>query len=185
MSDPFVETINSWTNFFMLTGSVAATLIGLIFVSVSLHIDFIASARKDSYMNTMARQTFGDFLVILSFAFIFMVPFETPMGVGVPLLILGLLMLARTGQLWLKFARSRSSQGRAFTSSQMLRKLLIPNTVCFAVVVFLAVGILQGDTYYLDLIVLVVIWLMISATENAWDLMLQVAEMKRAKEQQG
>ena len=82
MSDPFVETIDSWTNFFMLTGSVAATLIGLIFVSVSLHIDFIASVRKDSDMNTMARQTFGDFLMILSFAFIFMVPFETPMSPG-------------------------------------------------------------------------------------------------------
>ena len=185
MSDPFVETINSWTNFFMLTGSVAATLIGLIFVSVSLHIDFIASVRKDSDMNTMARQTFGDFLIILSFAFIFMVPFETPMGVGVPLLILGLMMLARTGKLWLKFARSRSSRGRAFTSNQMLKKLLIPNTVCFAIVVFLAIGILHGDTRYLDWIVLVVIWLMISSTINAWDLMLQVADMKREKEQQG
>jgi len=122
MSDPFVETIDSWTNFFMLTGSVAATLIGLIFVSVSLHIDFIASVRKDSDMNTMARQTFGDFLMILSFAFIFMVPFETPMGVGVPLLILGLMMLARTGKLWLKFARSRSSRGRGLYFQPDARK---------------------------------------------------------------
>ena len=38
---------------------------------------------------------------------------------------------------------------------------------------------------YLDWIVLVVIWLMISSTINAWDLMLQVADMKREKEQQG
>lgn len=37
----------------MLTGSVAATLIGLIFVSVSLHIDVIASARKDSDIRAM------------------------------------------------------------------------------------------------------------------------------------
>jgi Mn2+/Fe2+ NRAMP family transporter len=67
----------------------------------------------------------------------------------------------------------------------MLGRLLIPNTVCFAIVVFLAIGILHGDTRYLDWIVLVVIWLMISSTINAWDLMLQVADMKREKEQQG
>ncbi|WP_292538984.1 hypothetical protein [Methanothrix sp.] len=39
--------------------------------------------------------------------------------------------------------------------------------------------------FYLDWIVLAVIWLMISSTINAWDLMLQVADMKREKEQQG
>lgn len=53
MSDLFAETINSWTNFYMLTGSAAATLVGLIFVSVSLHIDFIASAKNDSDMSIM------------------------------------------------------------------------------------------------------------------------------------
>lgn len=183
MSDPFAETIASWANFYMLTGSAAATLVGLIFVSVSLHIDFIASARKDGDLNAAARQTFGNFLIILSFAFIFMVPSDTPLGIGVPLLILGLWMLARTGRLWLKFSRSRSSQGRIFTSSQMLWELLIPNTVCYMFVVFLAVEIMQGSTRYLGWMVMVIIWLIISATRNAWDLMLQVAEMKRAKEQ--
>ena len=56
----------------MLTGSVAATLIGLIFVSVSLHIDVIASARKDSDIRAMARQTFGNFLLIISFALVYL-----------------------------------------------------------------------------------------------------------------
>jgi hypothetical protein len=184
MSDPFAETIASWTNFYMLTGSAAATLVGLIFVSVSLHIDFIASAKKDSELSAMARLTFGNFLLILSFAFIFMVPSDTPMGIGVPLLILGLWMLARTGRLWLTFGRNRRSEGRIFASNQVLREYLIPGTVCYMVVVFVALEILQGNTYNLGWMVLVIIWLLISATRSAWDLMLQVAEMKKAKEQQ-
>ncbi len=182
MSDPFTDTIDSWTNFYMLTGSAAATLVGLIFVSVSLHIDFIASARKDSDLKFMAGQTFGNFLIILSFAFIFMVPSDTPMGIGIPLLILGLWQLVRTGGLWLKFMRSRMQERRIFTSYQIIWELLIPNTVCYMVVVFLAVQIMQGITYNLEWMVMVIIWLIISATKNAWDLMLQVAEMKREKE---
>lgn len=131
----------------------------------------------------MARLTFGNFLLILSFAFIFMVPSDTPVGIGIPLLILGLWMLLRTGQLWLKFWGSRDLEGRAFATSQMLRSLLIPNTVCYLVVVFIAAEVLRGNTYYLDWMVMVIIWLLVSATKIAWDLMLQVAEMKRAKEQ--
>ncbi|NPV61193.1 MAG: hypothetical protein HPY61_00925 [Methanotrichaceae archaeon] len=181
MPDPFNDAIASWANFYMLAGSVAATLVGLIFVSVSLHIDFLAKAKRDSELHTTARHTFGNFLIILSFAFIFMVPSDSTMGLGIPLLILGLLMLLRTGQLWLKFAKRRAEE-QAFTSNQMLWELLIPNTVCYLVVVYLAVQIIEGITSNLDWMVMVIIWLIISATKNAWDLMLQVAEMKNAKQ---
>lgn len=182
MSDPFTETLESWENFYMLTGTAAATLVGLVFVSVSLHIDFIASTKKDSDMNTIASQIFGNFLIILSFAFIFMVPSDTPLGIGVPLLILGLWKLAGTGRLWLKFARTRSSDRQSFTSNQIIWELLIPNTVCYMVVSFLAIEIMQGDAHNLEWMVMVIIWLTISATKNAWNLMLRVAEMKKAKE---
>jgi hypothetical protein len=67
----------------------------------------------------------------------------------------------------------------------MLLELLIPNTVCYLAVIFLAIEIIQGNTHHLEWMVMVIIWLIVSATKNAWDLMLQVAEMKRAKGQQG
>lgn len=179
MPDPFSETISNWTNFWMLTGSVAATLIGLIFVSVSLHIDVIASARKDSDIRAMARQTFGNFLLIISFAFIFMVPSSRPFYIGAILLILGLWQLARTGLLWLKFGQGKSSEGQVFAASQIRGSLLIPDTICYLTLVYLAIEIMQGETSNLGWMVMVVIWILVSATKSAWDLMLRLAELKR------
>jgi hypothetical protein len=46
MAEDFAAIIVGWHDFYMLAGSAAATLLGLLFVAVSLHIDTIAKARK-------------------------------------------------------------------------------------------------------------------------------------------
>lgn len=178
----FVETVESWHDFYMLTGSAAATLIGLIFVAVSLHIDVIATAKKSSDISTLARQTFSNFIYILSFAFIYMVPSDTPFGIGVPLLSLGLIGIVQTARLYRSFGFRDKSRDRIFKTSQLWRTLLIPNTICF--LAFVAADILQGNTRYLSWMVLVIIWLLISATENTWNLMLRVAEIKQGRKAQ-
>jgi len=177
--DAFADAVASWTNFYMLAGSAAATLIGLIFVAVSLHIDVIAAARIDSDLRTLAGHTFSNFLLILSFAFTFMVPADTPLGIGGPMLVLGLWQLFRTAKLWIRFRPAVGNDGRVFSFSQLGWNLLIPNSICYMTVVFLAVQILQGQTGSMGWMVLVVIWLMISATKSAWELMLRVAEIKK------
>lgn len=175
----FSEVISSWHDFYMLTGSAAATLIGLIFISVSLHINVLAKAEKFGDIRSLASQTFTNFLLILSFAFIFMVPSSGPTGIGAPLLILGLLELGRTARLWLKFGFGRRSENQAFEASQMRWMLLLPNTICFLALIIVAIEILQGSTRFLDWMVMIIIWLLISASHSAWDLMLRLAEMKR------
>ena len=57
----FLEVIDSWHDFYMLTGTAAATLIGLIFISVSLHIDVLAKAEKFGDIRSLADQTFLNF----------------------------------------------------------------------------------------------------------------------------
>ena len=126
----FVESIDSWRDFYMLTGSASATLVGLIFVAVTLHIDVIAEAKKSSDIRMLAEEIFINFLMILSFAFIFTVPSDTPSGIGYPLLILGTIQIVHTAALWLRFLRSKGEH-RAFASSMILRGLLIPNTICY------------------------------------------------------
>ena len=180
----FIETVESWHDFYMLTGSAAATLIGLIFVAVSLHIDVIATAERSSDISTLARQTFSNFILILSFAFIFMVPSDTPFGIGIPLLLLGILGIAQTARLYRSFGFRDRSRGQIFNTVQLWRALLIPNTICFLALIFVAVDILQGNTRYLSWMILVIIWLLISATENTWDLMLRVAEIKQGRKAQ-
>jgi hypothetical protein len=177
----FVESIDSWRDFYMLTGSASATLVGLIFVAVTLHIDVIAEAKKSSDIRMLAEEIFINFLMILSFAFIFVVPSDSPSGLGYPLLILGILQLAHTSVLWLRFLRNKG-ENRAFASSMILRGLLIPNTVCYMTIIVIGADVLQGKTSYLGWMVMVIVWLTIAAVENTWHLMMRVAELKQKRQ---
>lgn len=182
--DAFVETVERWHDFYMLAGTAAATLIGLIFVAVSLHIDVIATAKKSSDIGVLARQTFSNFIFILSFAFIFMVPSDTPLGIGVPLLFLGLLGIIQTARLYRSFGFHDKSKDRIFEDSKLWRVLLLPNTICFLTLIYVAAEVLQRRTGNLSWMVLVIIFLLITATKNTWDLMLRVAEIKQGRKAQ-
>jgi hypothetical protein len=177
----FVESIDSWRDFYMLTGSASATLVGLIFVAVTLHIDVIAEAKKSSDIRMLAEEIFINFLIILSFAFIFLIPSDTPTGVGYPLLILGTIQIVHTAILWLRFLRSRGEH-RVFASSMILSGLLIPNTICYLTLIVIGADVLQGGTNYLGWMVMVIVWLTISAVKNTWHLMMRVAELKRNRQ---
>jgi|WetSurMetagenome_2_1015567.scaffolds.fasta_scaffold58206_2 hypothetical protein len=179
--DAFVETVESWHDFYMLAGSAAATLIGLIFVAVSLHIDVIATAKRSSDISVLARQTFSNFIFILSFAFIFMVPMDTPFGIGIPLLLLGLLGIIQTAELYRSFGFHDESKDRIFENRKLWKVLLLPNTICFLALIYVAVEVLQGRTGSLSWMILVIIFLLITATKNTWDLMLRVGEIKQAR----
>ena len=176
-TNSFAETIDSWHDFYMLAGAASATLVGLIFVAVTLHIDVIAEAKKSSDVRMLVEQIFINFILILCFSFIFVVPSDSPNGIGYPLLILGMIEIAHTAVLWLRFLRMRGGD-RIFKSTMILRRILLPNTICYMALIIIGADVLQGGTRYLGWMVMVIVWLIISATQSTWDLMLRIAEMK-------
>lgn len=180
MAEDFAAIIVGWHDFYMLAGSAAATLLGLLFVAVSLHIDTIAKARKSGDVVEFARRTLSNFLVILAFAFIFVIPGQSPYGTGIPLLLLGLVEMWRTAKLWKRFEFERKEQ-RVLDIAQFRSSLLIPNTVCYLTQIFISVELLYGNTDYLGWMTMVIIWLLIDASESAWILMLRLAEIKQDK----
>jgi len=177
MVEDFAAIIDEWHDFYMLAGSAAATLLGLLFVAVSLHIDTIAKTRKSSDVVEFARRTLSNFLVILAFAFIFVIPSQSRYGTGIPLLLLGLVEMWSIAKLWKRFEFG-SKEERVLDTEQFRSSLLIPNTVCYMVQIFISVELLYGNTNYLGWMTMVVIWLIIDASESAWILMLRLAETK-------
>jgi hypothetical protein len=178
MVESFAATIESWHDFYMLAGSAAATLLGLLFVAVSLHIDILAKARKSADVSMFALQAFANFLIIISFAFIFMVPGEGSSSMGIVLMSLGLLELWRTATLWRSFEFGDKKE-RILDAWQFRLRLLIPNTICYAALIFISVNLLFGNAGYIGWMIMVIIWLLISASQNAWILMMRLAEIKQ------
>jgi len=178
MVTEFAEVVAGWGAFYNLAASAAFTLVGLLFVAVSINIDVIAKLDEKGDIRILARQTFKNFIEIMAFGFIFLIPTQTPFGVGIPLLFIGIIELIRTAGILLWFRRSMKSQ-RLLTLSDLLGNLLIPNIICYLVLVWIAFSILEGNTRPLNWMVLVVIYLAFAATRGSWDLMMRIAEIKR------
>lgn len=178
MVESFASDLEAWHDFYMLAGTAAATLLGLLFVAVSLHIDMISRSGESGEVMVFARQTFANFLIILSFAFIIMIPNQNPSGTGIPLIIIGLLELWRTAGLWRRHEFGGKDE-RFIGAWQFRLSLLIPNTVCYMALIFISVNLLFGNTGYLGWMVMVIIWLLIVASQSAWILMLRLAQMRQ------
>lgn len=80
MHESFASSVASWQSFYMLAGTASATLIGLLFVAVSLHIDLIGKPDSSSILSR-AWRTFTHFILV---ALLFLVPHQDPEGLGLP-----------------------------------------------------------------------------------------------------
>lgn len=178
MAEDFTAVIASWQPFYNLAGSAAFTLAGLVFVAVSLNIGKVATAGAQGDLVQFARETLSNFLVLMLISLVFMIPRQGPYGMGIPLLFMGAGMMWRAAKLWKRF--EFGSKEQRFLDSALFRsRLLIPNTVCCAVLIFISVELLYENTYYLDWMTLVILWLLIAGSLSAWSLMLCLAELAK------
>jgi len=168
--DAFSQSIELWHDFYIMVGTAAATLIGLLFVGLSLNIETV---RRESHadIQLLAAQTFNSFFYVLMFAILFLIPRQVPMGLGLPLLSIGGLGLLSTVQ---QLAQTRRSQ-RPWGKGTIARRFALP-IVSLVGVVVIAVSVLFGQPNGLYWLVPVMILLLASASRNAWDLLIGVRE---------
>ena len=179
MAGDFTAVIATWQPFYNLAGSAAFTLAGLIFVAVSINIGMFALAGEKGDLAQFARQTLGNFLALMIISLVFMVPGQNRHGTGITLLIIGVIMMWRALKLWKRFEFGSKEQ-RLLDNALFRSELLVPNTVCYAVLIFISVELLYGNTDYLGWMTMVVIWLLLAGSLSAWFLMLGLAKMAQA-----
>lgn len=177
MSASFSSTIADWHDFYMLAGTASATLIGLLFVAVSLHIDLIGESGAETILS-LARRTFTRFIIVVIVALLFLVPHQDPKGLGLPLLAVGIAEALRTFRVsWTATKGLREHGGfRDFTDRVMLSLVLpLVSSIGF---ILIAATILAGTTAYLYWMVPIVAVVLTTAASNAWDLMLGLARYR-------
>lgn len=184
MAADFTAAIAAWHDFYNLTGSAAFTLAGLVFVAVSINIGMFALAGEQGDLVQFARQTLGNFLALMLISLIFMIPGQDPYGTGIPLLFIGIIMMWRALKLWKRFEFGRNEQ-RFLDTSLFRFELLIPNTVCYAMLIFISVELLYGNTSYLHWMTMVILWLLLAGSLSAWFLMLRLAKLAQEQKAGG
>ena len=78
----------NWHDFYVTMATASASLIGLLFVALSINLDAVSGPSRDD-LRAFAEQAFASFTVVLLIAAIFLVPTGGPSSIGVACLVLG------------------------------------------------------------------------------------------------
>jgi hypothetical protein len=167
--------MSAWHEFYDVVASLAATLLGLLFVSVSLNAEVILGSRN-KHSKRLAEQAFSNYLGALVISLIVLIPNISDRDFGVSLLFLclsgGLWVLVRTFQ----SATELSWEFSHFTS---LRRFIAP-AAAFGILGYAGFEMVWGHGEVRGSIAAGVMVLLISATVGAWDLLIRIGEEKYA-----
>jgi hypothetical protein len=164
----FSQQIEQWQIFFATVAGVSATLMGLIFLSLSLKLE-VLKQMKDKRIRQVAWQTFSNFFFLIMFALVFLVPEQTPIGLSLPILII---CVVATGITISQAVRARSI-GAA--TSQILSDSL-PSLIAYVGLIVIIVLVLKDIVQSLVWLLPVVIILLATAVRNAWTMLVSVTE---------
>jgi len=89
MDDAFSQALDDWTAFYALMGGAAATLLGLLFVAVSVRLN-IFHQREVADVRDFAAFTFGTFLVAIAVAGFAIAPHAHRFTLALSLLLVSL-----------------------------------------------------------------------------------------------
>jgi hypothetical protein len=166
--ESFVAQLQSWQVFYSTVAAASATLTGLLFVSLSLNRERLRDDTASGSLAT-ARRSFGNFLYVLMLSLVFIVPHPAPLGLTVALIVLG---LARGVGLVHEVARWRGQLGRGGRPGELLRDVVLP-VLASAGLVGVGIAVAMGRTVALFALVIVVAGLLVSASWNAWVLLVE------------
>jgi len=164
----FQATLQGWHDFYMVAGTAAASLVGLLFVGLSLHLRTVVS-RSD--VQALARVTLTSFGLTLLIALFLVIPGETAATTGWQLIALGVVACAL-------IVRSVIAGVRGHAHTIGFRRL----TRRFGLTVLAFLGLIATGGMFaagaysagLNWLVGVVVVLLLVSLRNTWDLLVSV-----------
>jgi hypothetical protein len=167
-------TLASWHDFYSTMGTASASLIGLLFVALSINLEAITGGSRDE-LRAFAEQAFLSFSLVLLIAVVFLIPTNAPDSLGVAFLVLGIVsgvrMLLRAPAIW---------RGRRDRLGQVAFWRFILPAADLVGLVAAALGFILDQPSALYWLVFVIIGLLLSAARSSWDLLVRVSEDRRA-----
>ena len=162
MESSLARAITSWAEFYTFLGTVAATFLGLLFVAISLRLSIFHEKRvRDA--RDLAALTFGNFLCLVLIAGLFLIPDESRLEFGLPLIAFGVLGLAGDSYVLREAGRSDTENFSMWALGVIL--FLLATYLSLAV---MGIAILAGHAGALPWLVAVDAALLTTAVFTAW-----------------
>jgi len=161
-------------DFYLLAGTASATLVGLLFVGLSLHLRIVVTT---SEVRSLARVTLANFGAVL-FVAIFMVIPEDRSVAGLQITGAGLVSLGVAAPSLIAAARRRDWSFQ-MSPMQRVRVVMRFGVSAMSYLAIIVAGILllsSHDSAFSWLLIATVVLLVVSL-RNTWDLLVTVADV--------
>jgi hypothetical protein len=172
------EAIAHWHEFYLMAGTAAVTLVGLLFVALSLHLDTLLHDSR-AHLVAHARQTLLSFTYVLFVSLLFLAP-DTPVRVlggtlvAFTVVMGGITMRLSGGAVLRSGAREMDALYRRRTLT-----MLLGYVICGACGAMMA---LTRNPYVAHYMIGGIFALLGNAAGASWDLLVQVGKLKRDKQ---
>jgi hypothetical protein len=168
----------SWHEFFLMAGTAAVTLAGLLFVALSLHVETLIHESRE-HLLSLARAILFSFVMVLTLSLMMLVPGYGMRVTAAELVVVGTALSVAT----LRQIRGRPGVEQAeFTHSLYRRRLVIP-LIGYAWIALTGAGMLKfRDPELFYLVVGAVCMLLGNAAGTSWDLLVRTARIRRGSE---
>jgi hypothetical protein len=165
----FLTTLQSWHDFYSIMGMAAGSLVGLLFVGLSLHLRIVVTHED---VKALARVTMASLGLSLVLALFMVIPGDTdPQSTGWEIVGVGIADLVIIGRPLL--SGIRSSHRALSVRHLILRFGLTIGT--FAAAIVAGIILISGDYQAgLSWLVGVSVSLLVTALRNSWDLLVTV-----------
>src|SRR5215469_13197969 len=114
------EGVREWHDFYLLAGTAAATLLGLLFIAVTLNADLILAGSRP-HTKRVAEQAFQNYIAVLMLSMIFLEHGYPNRVIAVQMVTLSFVMTLWSVQ---RLRSALSVSDESFNKSRTLRRLL-------------------------------------------------------------
>jgi hypothetical protein len=171
MDDTFSQALGEWTAYYALMGGAAATLLGLLFVAVSVRLN-IFHQREVADVRDFAAFTFGTFLVAIAVAGLALAPHAHPFTLALSLFLVGLaafLAILWIARLWIRLnAPATGSRPGASPSEWQGWAYFLGMSAPYAGLIAVVALLWRSHPAALGWLAVVEGWLLIMGTVAAW-----------------
>ena len=176
----YQTAVSGWHDFYILAGTASATLVGLLFVGLSLHLRIVVAS---SEVRSLARVTLANFGTVL-FVALFMVIPETQSAAASQLIGSGVVSLVVAAPS-LVADRSRGRRLRLLRSTRL--RLLLRfglSSVSYLAIIVAGVLLLSSQTSAFTWLVIAIVVLLVVSLRNTWDLLVTVGDVTLGREKE-
>jgi len=173
-ASPFANA-EAWHDFFLLAGTAAVTLVGLLFVALSFNLDALLHDSRQHLLR-LARSTLLSFVVVLVLSLAMLAPSVGSRPLGVQLITLGIVAIVVS---WRQLVGRSGDPGLLHGEMRTRRWFQL---IAFLLFCGVGVAILRGHPDFMLLLVGSVGMLLGNATGVSWDLLVRVGKAKREME---